>query len=182
MKFFTFAAASAYYGYNSFVSRIPFYSMRHWYLRHILKIPLGRGCAVHMRCFFSGRHVVIGDHTVINRGVFIDGRLPVEIGNNVSISLEAMIFSMTHDVHSPGFDSVRKTTRISDYAWIGARAMILPGTTIGTGAVVGAGAVVTKDVAPYEIVAGIPAKKIADRRRDLSYTLKYRPLFDSDIG
>ena len=178
----TVAVASAYYAYNSFVSRIPFYCIRHWYLRNIMKIPLGRGCAIHMNCFFSGRHVVVGNNSIINRNVYIDGRSPVEIGNNVSISLEAMIFSMTHDIRSAGFDPVRKTTRISDFAWVGARAMILPGITIGKGAVVGAGAVVTRDVEPFEIVAGVPAKKIGERRHDLSYTLKYRPLFNSDLG
>jgi len=59
--------------------------------------------------------------------------------------------------------------------WIGYRAIILPGIIIGDGAVVGAGAVVTRDVAPYTIVAGSPAVKIGDRNRDLSYRLDFKP-------
>ncbi|CEK17004.1 acyltransferase family protein [Chthonomonas calidirosea] len=55
--------------------------------------------------------------------------------------------------------------------------MILPGVTVGEGAVVAAGAVVTRDVAPYTIVAGVPARKIGDRCRSLNYTISYGRLF-----
>ncbi len=70
---------------------------------------------------------------------------------------------------------------IGDHVWIGARALICPGVTIGEGAVVGAGAVVTRDVAPYAIVAGNPARVIGQRTRDLHYRTRYFPLFDTDI-
>jgi maltose O-acetyltransferase len=59
--------------------------------------------------------------------------------------------------------------------WIGYRAIVLPGVTIGNGAVVGAGAVVAKDVEPYKIVAGNPAKVIGERPKDLNYECNYRP-------
>jgi acetyltransferase-like isoleucine patch superfamily enzyme len=71
--------------------------------------------------------------------------------------------------------------RIGDYAWLGARALILPGVELGEGAVVGAGSVVTKAVAPYAIVAGSPAKPIGERPRGLRYTLAYFPLFNTDV-
>ena len=58
---------------------------------------------------------------------------------------------------------------IKDYAWLGVGCTVLQGVTIGRGAVVAAGAVVTKDVGDYEIVGGIPAKKIGTRNRDLDY-------------
>ena len=74
---------------------------------------------------------------------------------------------------------------IGDRVWIGYRAIILPGVSIGEGAVVGAGAVVTKNVEPYAIVAGNPARKIGERkvvgcessgeRRKFEYELEYRP-------
>ena len=66
---------------------------------------------------------------------------------------------------------------IEDYAWIGARAMILPGVTIGKGAVLGASAVATKNVPEYSIFAGIPAKQIGIRSRELRYQLNYSPYF-----
>ncbi len=64
---------------------------------------------------------------------------------------------------------------VDDRAWIAFGAIILPGVTIGEGAVVAAGAVVTRDVAPFTIVAGAPAKEVGTRNRDLNYRLSCRP-------
>ena len=61
--------------------------------------------------------------------------------------------------------------RIGDWAWLSFRSTILPGVTIGEGAVVAAGAVVTRDVPPYAIVAGIPARVVGERPRELDYDL-----------
>ena len=66
---------------------------------------------------------------------------------------------------------------IGDRVWIAYRAVILPGVTIGEGAVIAAGAVVTRDVGPFSIMAGVPAKKIGERNRNLDYQLDFRPLF-----
>jgi maltose O-acetyltransferase len=65
---------------------------------------------------------------------------------------------------------------IGDHVWIGYRALILPGVSIGTGAVVAAGAVATRDVEPFTIVAGSPARKIGGRPRRLDYHLDFQPL------
>lgn len=62
--------------------------------------------------------------------------------------------------------------------WIASRVTILPGVTIGEGAVVAAGAIVTKDVEPYSIVAGVPAKRIGERNKNLEYTLNHMPFFE----
>jgi maltose O-acetyltransferase len=64
---------------------------------------------------------------------------------------------------------------VGDRAWIGYRAIVLPGVSIGEGAVVGAGAVVSRDVPPFTIVAGNPARPIGERSRVLTYQLEYRP-------
>ena len=66
---------------------------------------------------------------------------------------------------------------IGDYAVIMTRAIILPGVTVGEGAMVAAGAVVSKDVPPYTIVGGVPAKKIGDRAKSLDYVCDYYRLF-----
>jgi len=81
-----------------------------------------------------------------------------------------MIYTLQHDMESPSFDAVGAPVIIEDYVYIGPRAIILPGVRIGYGAVVGAGAVVTKDVPPYAVVGGVPAKFIHERNHDLDYT------------
>ena len=181
MKLYKFFGACLFYFYNVVVTHIPFYSVRRVYLRAAFGIPVGSGTSVHMGCFITGRQTSIGNNTAINRRCYLDGRGGLRIGNNVSISPEVYLVSLTHDFQDPEFRSVPKEVVIEDYVWIGARAMILPGVTLSRGCVVGAGAVVTKDVAPYTIVAGVPAKKIGERTRDLQYETKYFPYFNTDI-
>jgi maltose O-acetyltransferase len=76
-----------------------------------------------------------------------------------------------HVVNDSNFCSVSDGVVIEDYAWLSCRTVILPGVKIGFGAVVCAGAVVTKNIEPYSIVAGVPAKKIGERAKNLSYNL-----------
>lgn len=173
--------AAAFFGYNGFVSHLPFYGLRHLYLRWILRIRLGKGASVHMGCFVTGRHIAIGDHSVINRNCYLDGRGGIRIGSNVSVSPDCVIISLTHDLNHPEFGVVAKPVAIGDYVWIGTRALLLPGVELGEGAVAGAGSVVTRSWAPYEIVAGSPARKIGDRDKGLKYTLSYFPLFNTDV-
>lgn len=82
-----------------------------------------------------------------------------------------------HDVNSVDFAGDHRPIQIDDYVWIGVGATVLRGVHIGEGAVVCAGAVVTKDVAPYDIVAGVPAKKIAERNHELKYKCLPHPWF-----
>jgi acetyltransferase-like isoleucine patch superfamily enzyme len=107
--------------------------------------------------------------------------VPLKIGNNVNISSYTLIQTLTHDPQNPDFVCLERPVVIGDYAWIGARAIICPGVTVGEGAVVAAGAVVTKNVPPYTIVGGNPAAYIKDRTRNLRYRTAYFPFFDTDI-
>jgi len=124
--------------------------------------------------FYRPSQVRVGGHCVILRDVLLDGRMGIEIGDNVNISEGVLIFSLHHDMSSPEFAPEGALVMISDHVFIGARAVILPGVTIGRGAVVAAGAVVTKDVAPLSIVGGVPAREIGSRPDVLTYTLDYR--------
>ena len=159
----------------------PSYGLRHWALRRLCGLRLGHGSSIAMGCFVTGRQVRIGEHSVVNRGCYLDGRVPLTIGNNVAISHQTLIQTLTHDPHSPDFATLQRPVVIGDHVWIGARALICPGVTIGEGAVIGAGAVVTRDVPPYSIAAGNPARVIGQRTRDLRYRNRYFPLFDTDI-
>lgn len=173
--------ALTYYIYNNFITHVPSYWVRHWYLRRILRIQIGRRTAVHMGCFFTAKHVTIGNNCVINRHCYIDGRGGIQIGDNVSISPQAYLVSLTHDPQDSAFAVIPRMVRIEDCVWIGVRAIVLPGVVLGQGCVVGAGAVVTKNVEPYVIVAGVPARKIGERTRTLDYMLSYFPFFDTDV-
>lgn len=164
--------------YNSFVSHLPARTLRMSYLRAWLgRIAAGTG--VQMGCrFLNGRKVYLGERNVINFGCLIDGRkFYIRTGNDVSIGPKASILTLGHDPQSPEFADRGGDVIIGDRVWIGYRAIILPGVTIGEGAVVGAGAVVTKDVESFTIVAGNPACKIGDRSINLTYQLKYDPRF-----
>ena len=176
-----FVRATAFYIGNRFVAKNFPYYIRHTYVRKILKIHLGIDSSIAMGVFITGNNIRIGNNTVINRFTYLDGRAELQIGNNVNISHYTLIQTLTHDPQNPHFIAIEKPVHIHDHVWIGARVLICPGVTIGEGAVVGAGSVVTKNVEPYSIVAGNPAKKIKERSTNLNYKSRYFPFYDTDI-
>ena len=171
-----FSGAVVAYSYNSWLSGFPSRKARQLYLRAWLG-SFGRGSGVQMRCrFLNGRKVFLGERNVINFGCLFDGRkFPVRTGSDVSIGPEATILTLGHDPQSHDFSDKGGEVVIGNRVWIGYRAIILPGVTIGEGAVVAAGSIVSRDVEPYTIVAGSPARPISERTRDLEYQLAYQP-------
>ncbi|WP_345786497.1 acyltransferase [Prosthecobacter sp.] len=87
----------------------------------------------------------------------------IQIGNCVVINDGVRLITGSHDIHSPTYEHVFAPIVIEDHAWIATDAMILKGVTIGRGAVVAAGAVVVKNVRPFSVVGGNPAKEIGSR-------------------
>ena len=157
------------------VGWLPSHHIRVALYRHLLRVSIDQHSSIHRSCrLYCPPRVQIGANTVINRDVLLDGRMGLVIGDNVSVSEGVTIFTLEHDPNSPDFANRGAPVHIQDRAFIGARAIVLPGVTIGEGAVVAAGAVVTHDVSPYTIVGGVPARPIGERRRDLDYTLDYR--------
>jgi len=163
-----------FYLYNYWLTRFPWHALRVAYLRHILGLEIGTKTFIHMGClFYEG--VKIGRNSVIGRECHLLG--DITIRNNVSITAQAYIFSATHNKDSPDFSAYSKPVIIDDYAWIGARAMILPGVRIGRGAILGSASTATRDIPDFCISAGSPAKTIGQRNRDLTYELVYFPYF-----
>lgn len=111
----------------------------------------------------------IGQNSHVNRLCTLDARGGLYIGNSVSVSHGVMLMTGSHDINSHDFSVNYLPIRIEDYAWIGCGAIVLQNVKIGRGAVVAAGAVVTKDVPPYTVVGGIPAKAINKRSSQLEY-------------
>ncbi len=164
------------YFYNHFFGNIPSRQIRNVYLKAYLA-EVGTGTSIQLGCrFLNGRKVYLGDRNVINFGCLLDGRhYQIQTGSDVSIGPEASILTLGHDPQSLEFADKGGDVVIGNRVWIAYRAIILPGVTIGEGAVVSAGAIVTRDVEPYTVVAGNPAKFIKKRSVNLHYTLNYHP-------
>jgi acetyltransferase-like isoleucine patch superfamily enzyme len=176
-----FVAGVCFYLANHVVSRIPSFTIRHAYYRSVLGIRIGRDSALHMGLFVTGRAISVGDNVVINRGCYLDGRVGVRIADNVSVSPGVYIMSLEHDPDSPTFEARGAPVVVERNCWIGAKALILPGVTLGEGSIVGAGAVVTRSIAPNRIAVGVPAREIRDRRGAAHYRLRYFTWFDTDV-
>lgn len=107
--------------------------------------------------------VSIGDMSSIGSRAWVYALDKITIGKNVCIGEDVRLITGSHDVASSHFDLVTKPITINDDVWVATGAIVLPGVTIGEGAVVAAGAVVTKDVEPWTVVGGNPAKFIKKR-------------------
>lgn len=151
---------------------VPFHHYRRFVYR-LFGVKIGKGSTIHMHArFYNPVNIIIGEDTIIGEGIVLDGRDTLKIGDHVDIASEVMIYNSEHNVQSESFEPISGPVIIEDYVFIGPRAIILPGVTIGKGAVVGAGAVVTKSVNPFEIVGGVPAKVIGVRQnKDPHYRL-----------
>jgi maltose O-acetyltransferase len=151
-------------------------------LAHLYSANVSSASALHIgiKIFGHGRGLSIGKNTVINPECRLDARGGLKIGCNVSISRETFILTLTHDYNTVNFDLRDGTVEIGDDAWIGIRAIILPGVKIGKGAVVGAGSIVTKDVPDYSIVVGVPAKVVAQREVHDFSSVYYKPFLGGE--
>jgi acetyltransferase-like isoleucine patch superfamily enzyme len=166
------------FGVN-FNGRIGVHSIRHPIYRHIYKIDLPKDSIIYCGCrFFDPWGVKLGNHSIVGDHAFLDGRRGLTIGNNVNIGSEVRIYTLEHDPDSPSFGTKGGPVIIKDWVYIGSRVTIMPGVVIDEGAVVASGAVVTKNVEPWTIVGGVPAKFIRNRPI-VKYTLdtKRRALF-----
>ncbi len=151
---------------NRIVSHIPSHFLRLFFYRHVMRFSIGQCSYIFMDAWFDTKgkdSFVMGHHSVINQRCRLDNRGTIEIGNNVAISAEVCILTADHDPQSPEFQGRVRKVAISDYVFIGTRALILPGVTIGKGAVIGAGSVVTEDIPEFTIAVGCPAKEIGKR-------------------
>lgn len=165
-----YALAAVHLGIK-FTSFLPSHTVRNFLLRSVFRMRLDPGATLYSGFELrSPWKIRIAEGTVIGHHARLDGRRGLSIGRNVNLSSEVMIWTLQHDYRDSEFRVVGAEVVIEDYAWIGPRVIVLPGVTIGAGAVVAAGAVVTQNVDSYSVVAGIPAKQVARRPQDLSYS------------
>lgn len=154
------------------IGYFPSHHIRRFFYR-LFGVKIGKGSTLHMGIkFYNPRNIKIGSDSIIGERCVLDGRDSLVIGDHVDLASEVMIYNSQHDINDVNFKAITSSVEISDYVFIGPRVIILPGVKIGKGAVVGAGAVVTKDVEPFKIVGGVPAKEIGERsNKDLQYKL-----------
>lgn len=134
-----------------------------------LIVSVGRGATFYPRVSIRGcGRLAIGDHCSINSGVIFGLTCDLSLGNNVLVGDNVSFRTADHEFSDPARPMVEQGERrasivVEDDVWIGANATVLRGVRIGRGAIVGANAVVTRDVEPFAIVGGVPARPIGSR-------------------
>jgi len=182
----TLFSAVAKYATNHIIAHIPSHTIRQAWYRRVLGWRIGQYVTILMGQHVqmagvrsSGMKVSIGKGSVINAGCLLYTTGGLIIGENVSISSGAWLVTGTHDMNDPLFSDRYLPIVIGNNVWIGVRATVLAGVTIGEGAVIMAGAIVTRDVPPYTVVGGVPARAIGHRKQqNLSYKLHFSHLFE----
>lgn len=157
------------------IGYIPLHCIRLFLYKHVFLIKCGSDSIIHYGLTIMGNEKIeIASNTIIGDMCTLDGRNGLYIGHNVNFSSKVSVYTEQHDYKNNNFDSYNSSklaVKIKDYAWIGPNVIILPGVTIGEGAVIGAGSVVTKDIEPYTLAVGIPAKAVSTRPKHLKYNL-----------
>lgn len=159
------------------IGMIPSVHLRTWLYRGV-GVKMGKNVTIHFRTEVRcPERLTLGDGTIIGDNAILDARRGLTMGRNVNLSSNVSIYTLQHDHRDPYFglpseDKLKLSVEIDDRAWLGANVIVLPGVHIGEGAVCCAGYVVTKDVEPFAVVAGIPARKVNERPHNLKYEFK----------
>ena len=167
------------YVINHFVARIPFnfIRIRGFQLAGVRFVDAASNGVMLGTRIWGPSGLSIGYDSVINRECRIEARGTIAIGHSVNISHAVRLQTGSHNIRSDEFEAIYKAIVIGDYVWICEAATVIGGVTIGEGAVVTAGAVVTKDVDPWTIVGGVPARRIGARPR-VNYRMNWHPDFN----
>ena len=160
--------------------RVSSHLLRNFIYSRVFGLSLGKNVILYGGSqIWAPYNIKIGSGSIIGDNSILDGRNGIVIGKNVNFSTGVWIWTEQHDTQSPDFscDNRKGMVIIDDRVWISCRVIVLPGVHIGEGAVIAAGAVVVKDVEPFSINAGVPAKKIGERNKNLIYEFYGKPLW-----
>jgi putative colanic acid biosynthesis acetyltransferase WcaF len=130
---------------------------------------MGRDCHINSKArIWAPWNLVCGDVATLAEGAIVYNPKTVTLGSHSIVSQDAYLCGATHDYDHPDFPLISSTISIGDYAWVCARASVMPGVRLGEGAVLGLGAVATKNLEPWTVYAGAPARRIKSRMRNES--------------
>lgn len=142
-----------------------FYKLRYYCVKKLL-LDCGRGVVVKNKCYFgNGRKLKVGNYSQLGQNSRLNGN--ITLGDYIMMGPDVVIMAVTHDISNkslpmvdPSHPSIEDPVVIGSNVWIGTRAIIMPGVTIGDNCIIGSGAVVTKSFPNNSIIAGVPAKFI----------------------
>lgn len=142
---------------------LPFFNSWRIFLLKIFGAKIGAYCDIYSSAYIpSPKNLSMGMHSTLGPEVQLHFGKTI-IGNKVTISQRSYLCSATHDINSINVPLIIGTIVIEDFVWVAAEAFVMSDTKIGEGAIVGARAAVFKDVAPWTVVGGNPAKFIKNR-------------------
>lgn len=143
----------------------PLHAWRRFLLRRF-GARIGKGCHIYPSArIWAPWNLDCEDVVAIADEVVIYNPMPVVLASHSTISQQAYLCGATHDHNDPAFPLVAAPIHVDAYAWICARATVQPGVRVAEGAVLGLGAVATRDLEPWSVNIGIPARKIKNRTR-----------------
>ncbi len=146
------------------ISPRPFHAWRRFVLRSF-GASIGRDCHIYPGVrIWAPWNLRCEDVVAIADGAIVYNPSLISIGSHATISQEAYLCGATHAYEQPGFPLVSSEIHVGPRAWVCARATVQPGITIGEGAVLALASVATRDLAPWGVYAGIPARRIKDRK------------------
>lgn len=155
------------------IGEIHSHRIRKFFYRYVFQMKIDKTAVIYADCEIRNyAKLSIGKGSIIGNDAILDARAGITINNNVCLASNVSIWTLQHDYRDPYFrcnEAHYGPVIIEDRAWIVPNVIILHDVVIGEGAVVAAGSVVTKNVAPYSLVAGIPAKVIGTRPQNLLY-------------
>ena len=149
---------------------------------------LGNGARVSFQTrILEPAKIRIGERSVIPNWSVLDGRGGLQIGDDCLLGFENIILTSTHESSSIDLPiknqgMYQSPVHIRDDVWTGCRVVVLPGVTIGSRAIIAAGSVVTKDIPPWSVAGGVPARVIRDRRDESSAHPDLGAAPGSDLG
>lgn len=161
---------------NAVINKLPSRHIRKWFYQ-LLGAKIGRKTIICRRAdVLFPKGLVLADNVAIGWFVNLDARGGIYVDHDTNISSYTKFITGSHNVDDSQFSALFRPIKIGHHCWIATGAIVLSGVTIGDGAVVAAGAVVTKDVPPYEVWGGVPARFIKKRSMDLDYKIAGAPI------